>query len=182
MAQLQQVRVAWSGGPGGPGISTFYGDDTDEPIQAYVASLFEGIALKVPSSITFTVPNSGNLIDVATGQPVGTWSSGTTRTIPATATGVYAAPVGGLIRWETADFHNGRRVVGKTFVVPLFGGAFDAAGTLTSTVVADLHTASSALVDGATGLRVYSHKFHAASSVVTSSVPDEAVVLRSRRD
>lgn len=182
MVNLKVHRVEWRGLPTGPGVSTFYADDAGIDIRPYLDSLFTAIGIKVPNVVSFYIPNSGITIDSATGHPNASWTAGSAITRVATGSGVYAAPVGGLIRWETPTFIAGRRLIGKTFMVPFLAGCFESNGTLLNTVKSDLEAAAALFVTGATSFRVYSRKNHVAASVATSSVPDKAMVLRSRRD
>lgn len=182
MVNLRVHRVEWRGLPTGPGVSTFYADDAGMDIRPYLDSLFTAIGIKTPGAISFYIPNSGITIDSGTGHPNGSWTAGSAITRAATGSGAYAAPVGGLIRWETPVFIAGRRLVGKTFLVPFLSGCFESDGTLLNTVKTDLQAAAALFVTGATSFRIYSRRNAAVANVTTSSVPDKAMVLRSRRD
>jgi hypothetical protein len=101
---------------------------------------------------------------------------------------VYAAPAGLVIEWRTATIRNGRRVLGKTFWVPLTIGAYDSNGNLTGTLAANATSAVNAFL-GSTGgaaLRVWARPktgvLGLAAPVISGFVPDFTAVLRSRRD
>ena len=94
--------------------------------------------------------------------------------------------VGARVEWITGVVFNGRRVRGRTFLVPLAKSRFEGPGMLTSGCVSVLQAAASALVS-ATDLRIWSRPSGApgalgGSALVSAAVvPDQVSWLRSRR-
>ena len=108
--------------------------------------------------------------------------------VPGALTGGFASSTGACIIWETGEVKNGRRVRGRSFIVPMSGAHYDNDGTLKSTAITDITEAANTLCAGGFDFGVLSRpsavgandgSFHTASS---GRVSDKAAVLRSRRD
>jgi hypothetical protein len=180
---LHQVRVAWTGLKGLPGVSTHYfsGLFPELDLQT-VGNAYEALATALPAGLTITVPDSGMIIDEATGQATGTWSipeAGTTVT-GSVGTG-YAAPCGAVVNWTTGIFLAGRQVRGKTFLVPLPREAYQADGTLVDTYRGVITNYAEAMVS-ISSFVIYTPSNNGSASVDGFTVPDMVAVLRSRRD
>lgn len=180
---LTRLVVRMDGWPGAPGFMTFYAADPIGFRDAVIAFI-DVCAGLMPDNITFTVPNAGELINDGTGTMEGAWSEGSTYTRTGVQTGVWAAPVGAVVTWRTTTIVRGRRLRGRTFVVPLVGAAFEDNGTLSSTNLATLQSAANDLIADA-DLRVWSRPTASSpgtsANVTSATVPDIAAVLRSRR-
>lgn len=92
---------------------------------------------------------------------------------------------GAVINWATGVIVAGRRLSGKTYIVPMAMNTFDTVGVLT-TVSRDLLLAVGAdfINDTAANrpLRIWS-RTHATSAVAVScAVPSKGAILRGRRD
>lgn len=203
MALLERIRATWSGFPGAPGVSTFYATNASV-VQPQINDLFGALTGVVPASISILTESSGDVIESTTGEIQSTWTSAVTAALTGQSSGQYAAPVGAQIQWLTPGRFSGRRLVGKTFIVPLSGFSFQADGSLTVEALSALNTAANNLVVAAAGnFKVYQRpqqatpswtdvhgRLHPAKlaraggfgSVIGHRVPDKAVVLRSRRD
>lgn len=194
---LQRVRCPWTGSgvPGG-GVSTFYVADPDLPNLSALREFFAANQASFPTTVSVNFPNSGDIIDVASGQITGTWSvPGTVTGVGGTYAGEYAAGIGAQVRWLTGHIVNGRRVQGSTFLAPMALGIFDTDGTLDASVVSGLTTAGQTLLGAQPTLAVYSRPKPARQGahgtlpavvgsygVVTAvKVPDRPSWLRSRR-
>src|SRR6185503_16737163 len=93
MAIVSRVRVAWSGGavPGG-GLSTFYFDTPSPGFQADVKDFFAALSSYVPSGVTWSIPNTGEEINTATGDIGATWTDGVSAVVTGSnPTTTYAA-------------------------------------------------------------------------------------------
>lgn len=204
MAAIQRQRVVWTGFPGSPGLSTFYFTDA-APQQGALRAFLAAVAGSLPNDVTLTLQPGGDVIEDSTGVITGVWA-GTLQT-PITPTGSavgYAAPVGMLHRWETLKIVGGRRLRGRTYLVPARGDAYQSDGSLLDTVLAGQLGASSAFIASVTpnllvwqrpraartayvdgrGIphKAVSGRLGTSAVVVTASMPDKVVVLRSRRD
>jgi len=145
MTTQARVRVTWDGLGGLPGVSTFY-YPSSAPVLTGLTSFFNAIKGLVPSTLTWTIPNSGDTIDMTDGSLVGGWLGTGGGTVTGTQVGqTYAAGVGARVQWNTLGIVGGRRVRGATFIAPITGSNFDASGTIGSTALSTLQTAASAL-------------------------------------
>lgn len=186
MVDLHRVRVAWTGGPGGDGVSTFYCQDA-ATFLGPLATFFNAFFSLVPNDITYEMPTTGDIIDSVTGDLTGSWASGAGGGRSGDITTGYASPVGAMATWRTGAVVNGHRLAGRTFLVPLGSSVFDDTGDLTNTALGDLRGYAAALVTaGDANFVVWSRPHGAVSggwaTVESSTVPDKAIVLRSRRD
>jgi hypothetical protein len=185
---MNRVRVVWSNWPGAPGYSNFYVGTTitdHTPIRTF----FNALTTYLPAAVTITVPTSGDQISEATGAITGSYSATVTGGAvngSAGNTGVYAGGSGAVCEWQTSLIVAGRRPLGKTFIVPSYGAAFDANGSLAAGYITALQNAGTALISALSGeLKVWSRprpSLAGANATVTACrVPDLAVALRSRR-
>ena len=170
----------------GGGVSTFYLEESTTGFLPDIANFFDAIDLTVTGGITWSFPNSGDLIDVATGALSGTWTEAAEADVISTGSGVHAAGVGTRVTWRTSGIRNGRRVVGSTFIVPLHTGSYATDGTIdTSTLTLLRNSAASLVTDLAGAMQIYSRPMPGlvgqASPVTAAVVPDKVSWLRSRR-
>lgn len=187
---MDKIVVRMDGWAGAPGFMTFLGTDM-VPLRPKVVAFCTGIRAYFPSTITFTVPSTGDVIRDTDGSLDGTWSTGATAVVNGSAAGAYGAPAGASVTWRTAALAAGasgrsRHLIGKTFLVPLAAAAFDTDGTLLASAVANLQLEANNLVSGG-DLYVRHHPTAPgaadgfASVVTSATVPDRVAVLRSRR-
>ena len=184
---IQRSRVVWSNFPGAPGYSNFYWNEAVPSAEvASLKSFFEAIKTLIAGGAVLTYPSSVDVIDETTGNI--TSSTPITQQTPTTATGsgAFSGASGAVVHWITDGFVGGRRVRGRTFLVPLTGGSFDTNGSILTSALTTLQTAASALVTATTpAMSVWRRPtaFTAGSVHTVSSavVPDLAAVLRSRR-
>jgi len=182
---MRKVPVVWATGVGGAGVSVFYtpfGSD----ITVELGTFWNAIKTLFPNSVTWDIPASGDVVDEASGLITGAWTGGTAATITATGGATaYAGGTGAYVRWQTAGIVDGRRVKGRTFLLPLLTAAYDATGTIDPTRQATMQTAATTLV-GAGKQVIWSRPdpggTNGTSHAVTAAVvPDKVTSLRSRR-
>lgn len=183
MATLDRIRVEWSGGPGGNGVSTFYADPSATSALADIRALFLVIMPEVSDDITVAFPNSGDQIDSITGGLVGGWTRASAASIAGGAASSWVAGVGYRLVWETGVIFRGRRTRGSTFITGLGIAAFQNDGTIATTYRSNVLTAAQTLA--ATGaLRIWSRPNGVNSGVATvngATFPDRVSWLRTRR-
>jgi hypothetical protein len=188
MTDMARVRVAWQGWPGAPGVSTFY--LANPPTQAQIDAIrayFNSFVALLPSGLTVTVPQTGDVIDDISGLITGSWSVATPPTVvTGTGAGNYAGNAGAITHWLTGLVVNRRRVRGRTFLVPIVSTAFDTAGSLAAGTITTMSTAATTLLAAlGTNFRVWhrpANGLGGGSGTVTSfRIPDLAISLRSRR-
>ena len=187
MANLARVRVSWTGAPVvGPGVSTLYMDETGSGWSADLVTFFGAIANRFPTGLTWTIPSSGDLIDVATGELSGTWSGESGGAVAASGGNGYVQGAGCSIEWQTAGIRNGRRVLGRTFLCPLDNGAWSTSGVLNGAVVTALNSALNAYLSANPWGRIYSrptatNPTGAMHDITSGGIPVTVSWLRSRR-
>jgi hypothetical protein len=197
---MLKVRVRWAGFIGSPGWSNFYFDtgngDFTTPADAgpcadRVATFLTAIKGRFPTALNWAIQSDVEAISAATGELLNIHSAGARATIAGSAAaGSFSGTSGAVVTWRTAGVRNGRRVRGRTFLVPAANIAYDTDGTLGPTTVTELVNAANALADQANPIKlgVWSRPSAIGASdgefhpVTTASVPDMAAVLRSRRD
>jgi len=183
MADIERIKVVWSGLTGLPGLSVFYGD-AGGSANADIKTFFTSIAALFPTPLTWTIPGNGDLVDDATGTLTGIWTNtGGGGTVNAAGSPPYAAGVGAYVNWETSGIVNGRRVKGRTFLLPLFNSAYDNSGTIVNAYVTTLQTAATALVTAGSTLVWHRPGTGTGSSFQpgAATVPDQVTSLRTRR-
>jgi hypothetical protein len=146
MPTVYRVSAVWTGFTGGPGISRFaFLDLTDDTKRnaaaASVRTLFDSIKVHLPTGTTVQVQSTVLENDAQTGVLTGeTAIAVVPAVVSGTGAAAYAAGAGYFIGWKTGVIFNGRRVQGRTFIVPA-AGCFETNGSLGS---ADLTTAQAA--------------------------------------
>lgn len=140
--------------------------------------------------------------DIATGDLQGESTMGTA---PATVGGSggtttnYAGGSGAVVHWTTGATHNGRKIRGRTFLVPCLSNAFSVDGTVSSAFVTAISNAGNALIaDATTEFGIYSRFWDkqpgdapvgvppkqvggSFTPVNGCTVPDRSAQLRTRR-
>lgn len=182
---------------GAPGVMTFY-CVTPATWRPELVTFLTSVVSAMPGTVGVTIESSGDIIDDVTGALTGTWSAGTDVTLNGVGASAYAAPVGECFTWLTDTVADGKRLRGRTFLVPLRGDNFEGNGTI-SEGTSTAHRAAAATLNAASpGQFLIWHRPRAASlpgvlPVVTARagssgpvtgfrVSDKAAVLRSRRD
>lgn len=201
MAGIARIKMQWSGFTGGPGFSVFHFRDftagevdqaTVDGAITKVRAFATAIAGDVPNGTQFQVQGDVEVIEETNGQLIDVLSSDGGAAIPSTAPAglAYSAASGACVTWRTNGIRNGRRIRGRTFIVPMHGSAYDTNGTIGPTIVPKFVTAANNLRDqtGAGDLGVWARPTAPGANdgiwyVVTgSTVNDKVAILRSRRD
>jgi hypothetical protein len=185
MATIRRYRVLWGGLGALPGYSLFYAS-SGGALASDLVTFFNAIKSVMPTGLQWDVPISGDTLDDATGTINGGWTDVGGGVVAATASGAYAAGTGCYASWGTASIVGGRRLRGRTFICPIWGGSYDSSGTIATASLAVFSPAVSALATA--GKMVVCHRpspgapASGSSSLVTSGVvPDQVTSLRSRR-
>lgn len=184
-----QYRPEWSTPQGGSGYTVLnFATPTEGPMQAAaeaVSEFFNSIESNFPLGVTITFPEEATVH-----ANDGTITGFLPITPPTAAAGTfdadYAAPAGAHVQWRTSTVVAGRRLLGRTFLVPLLASAFDNDGTLNPAIVTAISAAANTLLADLTAagnsLVVWSRTAAAVAPVTSAVVPDQATILRSRRD
>jgi hypothetical protein len=200
---MMKVKVRWAGFNGAPGWSNFFFDTVDGSFHssadaaaavARVRTFFNAVKVRIPSHVTMTIQPDVEVVSAATGEMTDVYGVAAEPAIAGTAAAAsYSAASGMVINWRTAGVRNGRRVRGRTFLVPIAGGAYQSDGTIEPGNLTETAAAASAFVTTASPVKlgVWARpvkdqlgavtapgEFH---QVTSATVPDLAAVLRSRR-
>lgn len=190
MPVIIKQTMVWTGFIGAPGYSSFYhrvggsepaAEQAGHNAVANFASLLQGL---IPGDVILTVDPLWQALLDTTGEVV---AEGTVATpaepVAGTVAGGWAGNTGYAIEWVTGTFIGGRRLRGRTYVVPGAGG-FDVDGTLTPGTLTALATAALAIVAAEQDFVVWHRPAGtvAGSSVdiASANVRDHAYILRSR--
>lgn len=199
MTDMAKVTVNWSGFIGGPGFTNLYfraaagGAITQGVADAATAKVHTWLTAwlgALPMNVTVTVDPSVEVVNDADGVLSAFFTTAPGAGRPGTGAGGYAAASGACINWYTTGIRFGRRVRGRSFMVPLYGGAFSTDGTIDDSKLSGFRTATSAMIStvDAAELAVWNRPLKTVpgsggSHVVTAStIPDKAAILSSRRD
>lgn len=196
MASLDVVPVVLSGFPGGPGVSTFYFDNTATYDLTDLHDLYGLLLGLIPSNTTITLPTSGVTISDDDGELIGAWTKAAVSAMAGSNTGDYAGGVGATIRWETGAVAHGHAVRGRTYMVPLANAAFDTDGTLKASERALLQSSADTTIAAYGAAWKVWHRpktvatpgpnggthIGSAYTITAATIPDKAAMLRSRRD
>lgn len=204
MALIFRVTSEWTGFNGAPGYSVTHFRDpamngtqtrTEMENLAYSAQLqtwnfFGALDTQLPSGVSITVNPEVELIEDTTGELQDVYA--TTPNVAVIGSGglQYSGPSGAVVNWRTPTIRNGRRIRGRTFIVPLQTAAYDESGNLNPAAQGVVRDAAAGVIAGTSTVRfgVYGRPSTALANdgvwaeATSSSVPDLAAVLRSRRD
>lgn len=191
---VYRVSAQWTGFTGAPGYSNFHftenpTGDTGSVIRAQVRQFFVALNQLLPGSVTINISPTIEIFDETTGLLTG-YETDPEQLDPVngTGTGSFSGPSGAVINWLTSTVVNGRRLRGRTFIVPLRSTAYEDDGTLGANIIGDLNEAASVLSgpDFESTFCIWSRPqgggTGAVGPVIGHQVPDMAAVLRSRRD
>ena len=189
MSTVNRMRVVWGGSPVvGGGVSTFYFSPGATGFPADMLTFFNAIKAVFQTTVTWTIPNTGDQLEDTTGGLAGVWvSSGGGTTAGTVSTGGTPGGSGVRVRWLTSGMTRGRRVVGTTFFVPVNGGQWNSDGTPSSGMAALFTSAATALIAAQPTLRILTRESAPgladghSSPVIASAFPLRASSLRSRR-
>lgn len=199
MATVSTVTAVWQGFTGAPGYTRFNFAELANPSAVQTAcnavrTLLSTLTVSMLNTWSITVQSLVQHHDLATGDLTGEASAGTPPTaingslVPTT---VYAGGSGLVVNWITGQFWNGRKVRGRTFLVPAVS-VYSSDGTITPTVVSNWQAAGNvfAATSGVTPV-VWAKKFNDADppqqlaggafAITGAIVPDRAAQLRTRR-
>lgn len=166
-------------------MTTMYFVDTATAVES-VHAFWASMSGDIPPDVDIQVENVGDTIDSATGVLTGAWAADPVAVVHCGGGGIYAAPVGAVIDWLTSTIANGKRLRGRTFLVPLSFDRFQADGTLEDNTRDSIQAYGETLISEQSDSFCIWHRgtgSDGSTGIVTSAhVPDMAAVLRSRRD
>lgn len=188
MATIARIRVALSGLQGLPGVSTFYALDPVVAVPA-LSTFYNAMSAMWPDQLSIVVEAAGDVINEANGEAVGTWSTAAPTPVETMNSGSYSAPGGIAATWLTGTFIGGRRVRGRTFLVPIASQYLESNGTWTFQALQTVRDAGAVLIASTPENMLVYHRETAEGAADGGGVAmtgvlvnDKVAVLRSRRD
>lgn len=191
---IYRVTAEWTGFIGAPGYTNFHfgeftgGADADQ-MRNRVSDFFDPLLSILSSDVVITIPPTVEVLDEESGSLTGYLDGGEEIRLLTTGSSTsYAGPSGAVINWITGTVRNGRRVMGRTFLVPLKANTYQDDGTLTGDALSSLREAGDVLAtdDFDSAFGVWSRPVNGSGGVLAPvtgyRVPDMVAVLRSRRD
>jgi len=184
---ILRIRSTWQNWPGAPGITDFYSRDlTAATYVPIVRAFFDSIKALLPTGLSIQTSGSCDEINEVNGQLTGSQSTTTPAVVTGSSSVVYAGASGACVTWNTAGVIAGKRVRGRTFLVPLITTCYDTNGSLSATTLTTLGTSAAGLITSGGGEFVVFARPRAftggqAHPITGATVPDLAAVLRSRR-
>lgn len=190
---VAQYRAFWQIPDAGPAVSTFHltavGPSNVVAAAQSIAD-FLGVAMNsVPNDVTVTFDSEMTVYNDATGQLTAT----VPVTPPQSTTGLvasqWAAGSGLRVDWLTPFIRNGRRVRGRTFIVPAGLDAFTNSGQVSGPAISQMTAAGATMVNelsaNASPLCIYARPTPGnagqAYNVTSVAVPTQAATLRGRK-
>lgn len=191
---VYRVTAQWQGFPGAPGYSNFHfsgftgGADADA-MRGRVRAFFAEISTRLPAGATITIQPTVEVFEESTGELTGYVDGEAAMSVSGpTSANTYAGPTGAVVNWLTNTVNQGRRVRGRTFLVPLAVTVYEADGTLSASSLQLIRDGAAALTEGDFNSEfvIWSRPRDGGAGVLAPvvgyRVPDMAAVLRSRRD
>lgn len=191
---ITRVTAEWTGFSGAPGYTNFYfrafgGGDFVNLETARTRSFFTAVSTFLPGGITINVQQEAAILDEVTGELINyVQADEPPAAVNGTAAGNWSAASGAVVTWNTEAIARGRRLRGRTFVVPVALAAYDTSGTLSTSFITALNTAAGNLIGDGTGpqaviwSRPRGGTGGSVGDITSSRVADRVSVLRSRRD
>lgn len=192
--KLHRLVLEWGGtAVTGRAVTVLHYDGTEDaaPPVAAVKTVFSDHAALFPSGTTIDVPTIGDSIEDTTGDLDGVWSTTGGGTVTGTTVGTTVLGVGACLGWSTGGIVPGtkgpRKLRGRTFLVPLAANVWEANGTFSSSVLAQLQDFADDLI-ATGGLAVWHRPQNVAGTdgnsyaVLTAKVRDKPAMLTTRRD
>lgn len=197
MPSIYRLTAIWSGFQGAPGYTrmTFQGlvDDTKRNAAGLaMRTFFYNLTQFGPTGSSVSVQTNVQEFDVGTGVLLNEVAMTSPPAPVANGAGVnpYAAGSGYSIGWKTTSIFNGRRIAGRTYMVPALG-CFENDGSLSTAAISQIGTAANALIADTADFSVWAKQMTTAvppvqiggqaSSVTSYVLKDQASQLRSRR-
>jgi len=152
MASVYRVTAVWTGFQGAPGYSKFsFQDLTTDAARnaagAQVRTFFDTLKVYMKTTWSVGIQPTVQEYNMATGDIIG---EATMTTVPVAvsggaAGGAWPGGSGYCVSWKSNLFFNGRKVQGRTFMVPAVD-CFDSDGTLSAGALAAIQGAGNAMI------------------------------------
>lgn len=151
MPEIGLIKTVFSGFTGAPGYNTlaFFGDPYSGATAASnvtaVAAFWNAVSDRLAQGTTWSVQPDVHVVDEVTGALIRVESTSPPAQSIFAPSGPYAAGVGAVATWNTAEVHGSKQLRGRTFIVPMDGGQYENNGTIGAIGLADLRAAVTTL-------------------------------------
>lgn len=184
-----EYRAIWSTPGGGTGYSVFHFQDVVSNTEAQntadaVRTFFNSLSGIFPDEVTISFDSEVIVMDLA-----GTLTAVYAVTPPASVVGInastYNRAAGARVDWGTGHIVAGRRLTGRTYLVPAGSSVFGLTGEVTSANVTAIGNAAAALITATSSIKplvVWSRTHGIAWAATDASVPLKGAILTGRRD
>lgn len=201
---ILRITARWSGFLGAPGYSNFHfttdggfwdggllGDSAQAAADGAASDVqfaFQQVNSYLPSGVQIDIESEAEILNSDTGEILGFANVDVAGVGGGGSSSSWSGASGGVINWRTNDYRFGRRIRGRTFMVPLDGDAYEGDGTLSTGGRGALQDFAERiqLGTGSADFGVWSRPRNGAGGVFATvtgfNVPDMAAILRSRRD
>jgi len=200
MARILRVKINWTGFQGGPGYTNLHFESptgtafTQADINEAITMTQTWLAVfrpDFPSVVVTGVDPTVIELDENHGNIEHFWTGTVTAAAAGSQSDVYAAGSGVCINWGTDGVWNGRRVRGRTFMVPIGYSGLATNGSLADGRLTAWRTATNTFAGTGTGVRLVVWRRPSdfpllinggAYDVNQATINDKVAQLRSRRD
>lgn len=190
-----RIQVRWSGFTGAPGYSAFHFDaategagPTAQQCADAVRTLVASWSLYLPGGVSLQVESEVQRLEETTGELIGFEIITPGAAVSGSGTASWAAAAGAVLIWNTQGVRNGRRIQGRTFVVPMGGAGLSSDGSLAAAAQTAFQSGAQTFADSITAPVVWARPSGPGASdgqiasITSARVPDKVAILRSRRD
>jgi hypothetical protein len=191
-----EYRAIWNVQGGGTGYSVFHVREGVTPslataAQGFADDLRAGFALLtgiLPDDVIINFDSEARQLNSSTGVLEAVAAVNPPAQVAGTSASSYSAPAGGRVDLITESIVNGRRLRGRTYIVPLVSTAYSTTGTLTASARTSLENAFETFRDETDlySLGVWHRPVGGAGGIIADvasvSAPAESAILRSRRE
>lgn len=200
MPEMIRVKINWTGFVGGPGYTNLHfeptvdGPITQEVVDAAVAKVdtfLVELRYSTPVAVTTRVDPIVQEVNELNGDLEDFYTATTAAAAPGMSTAGYSSASGACINWYTNEVKNGRRVRGRTFLVPLGSDQYDTTGTLTTSFLTGMNAAAALLSDDTDAARLVVWHRNPVGQIIPEggayavsawTLADKVAMLTSRRD
>lgn len=185
---IVRFTYKWEGFPGAPGYTNIYATTTDPEDVGLAFNDFIGSNPGTfPAGLEVTLMPEAEELDETTGTVTGLIPIAGGLVLTGTGTSAWAGPAGMVVSWSTGGLVAGRRVRGRTFLVPVVSFVYGSDGTIEASALATWRADLATYLAATSGRQVIWSRPRAglagSAHVVTGGrIPDMVAVLRSRRD
>lgn len=187
---LQEYVVRWAGARVGAGASVFHfqsvaGSAAAQPLANAVRAMFFSLIAAFPDDISFSFDSEVRELSEA-GALLAAYPITAPPTTGGSSSAAFASGTGLMVRHNTGVILGGKRVRGRTFMVPVSSASFTTNGDVLASTVSAFNAAFATLITAANGVgapfSVWSRANAAIVPVVSSATQVRPSTMKTRND